>query len=78
LTDIKRKDAAGSIKFAFDVGKRTSQRWVDTGQGSSYEYTIKSVISVVKHDPLADMRKALAALPYGPQKALAGPKSSES
>jgi hypothetical protein len=71
LTEVKRRDPSGSVNFAFNVGKRTSQRWVDTNDGNSYEYTIESVINVVKHDPLAHMRKALSGiLPKAPPKQL--------
>jgi len=67
LGAVKRQDPAGSVTFAFNVGKKTSQRWVDTNEGNSYEYTIESIISVKKHDPLAHMRKAL--LPHLPRPA---------
>jgi hypothetical protein len=71
LSEVKKRDLSGSVNFAFNVGKRTSQRWVDTNDGNSYEYTIESVINVVKHDPLAHMRKALlGVLPKPPAKQL--------
>jgi hypothetical protein len=67
LVEQKKKDPGASLSFAFNVGKRTSQRWVDTNEGSSYEYTIESIINVVKHDPLAAMRQQLLpVLPKAP------------
>lgn len=59
LGNAKIRDPSASVNFAFKVGRRTSQKWVDTGQGNSYEYTVDSIINVVKHDPLASMRQQL-------------------
>lgn len=69
LATAKKNDEGASVKFAFEVGVKTSQRWVDTNEGNSYEYTIKSMLSVNRHDPLAEMRKALSGvLPKTQQK----------
>lgn len=79
LARIKKADASGSVQFAFDVGVRTSQKWVDTDEGTSYEYTIASRINFSKHDPLASLRAAIMpglAPPTGPAK-LEGPAKTE-
>jgi hypothetical protein len=62
VADVKKRDSSGSVNFAFEIGIRTSQRWVDTNEGNSYEYTIKSVFNVQQHDPLAHMRHSLRHL----------------
>jgi hypothetical protein len=68
LGEVKKRDEAGGVNFAFDIGVKTNQRWVDTGEGNSYEYTITSVFNVQKHDPLEHLRLALPPMPL--QKAL--------
>lgn len=74
LGAVKARDPSGSVGFSFEIGVRTSQRWVDTNEGNSYEYTVTSIFNVSKHDPLAHMRAAL--LPHMPKpkpKELAAP-----
>jgi len=66
LSDLRRRDPSGEggIDFAFKIGKKTSQRWVDTGEGNTYEYTIESVINIKQNDPLAHLNHVFqAALP---------------
>lgn len=67
LAEVKKRDSSGSVNFAFEVGIRTSQRWVDTNEGNSYEYTIKSIFNVQRHDPLAHMRNSLKAILPSPK-----------
>lgn len=76
LQDAKTRDKDASLSFAFNVGIRTSQRWVDSNEGNSYEYTIESVINVEKSDPLAGLRHSLAGILPKAQKALPGPTES--
>lgn len=77
LVDLKRRDPAGSIGFSFEIGIKTSQKWADTDQGTSYAYTVKSIINTAKHDPLAHLRQAVQAhLPRQVQKALPSPTGS--
>lgn len=74
LGAVKARDASGSVGFSFEIGVRTSQRWVDTNEGNSYEYTVTSIFNVSKHDPLAHMRQALLPhLPRPKPKELAAP-----
>lgn len=72
LRDIKKRDPGASVSFAFTIGVRTSQRWVDTNEGNSYEYTIRSQIGVTRADPLAHLRNTVRhALPAPAPKQLA-------
>lgn len=77
LVDLKRRDSAGSIGFSFEIGIKTSQKWADTDQGTSYAYTVKSIINTAKHDPLAHLRQAVQAhLPRpAPPRQLGAPES---
>lgn len=74
LQDLKERDPSGSVLFAFDIGIRTSQRWLDTTEGNSYEFSVRSVINVKRHDPLADLRsRVLPHLPPSKPAQLAAP-----
>lgn len=71
LRDVKKRDPSASVSFAFTIGVRTSQRWVDTDEGNSYEYTIRSHFGVSRADPLAHLRHTVRhALPAPSQKQL--------
>lgn len=59
LADVQKEDKGGTVQFAFDVGVKVSQKWIDTDQGNTYEYTIQSVLSVAKNDPLAAIRSQM-------------------
>lgn len=61
LVELRKVDATGGVQFAFEIGKKTSQRWVDTNEGNSYEYTQKSIVNVVRNDPLAALRSAISS-----------------
>jgi hypothetical protein len=77
LQSIKTDDKNASVNFAFNVGLKTSQRWADSGEGTTYEYTMESVINVERSDPLAHMRQALSGiLPKPAQKVLEAPSKS--
>lgn len=56
LTGLKREDSNGTVAFAFDIGVKPSQRWVDKDEGNSYEYLIESKVNVQQNDPLAQLR----------------------
>jgi hypothetical protein len=74
LQDAKTRDKDASLSFAFNVGLRTSQRWADSNEGNSYEYTVDSVINVERTDPLAHLRHSLASvLPKAAPKQIEGP-----
>jgi hypothetical protein len=60
LTSALKVDKGASVGFAFEVGVKPSQRWVDTDAGNSYEYTVTSRMTTERHDPLALMRQQLA------------------
>ena len=72
----KRTNPSDTIGFMFEVGKKPSQKWMDTDNGNSYEFTVKTHFQIDKADPLADMRRL--ALKSGPLaatlKRLAAPK----
>lgn len=77
LQDAKTRDKDASLSFAFNVGLRTSQRWADSNEGTSYEFIIDSVINVERTDPLAHLRHSLSSLlPKPVPRALPAPPKS--
>lgn len=53
----RRKEASDTVGFMFEVGKKPSQKWMDTDNGNSYEFTVKTHFQIDKVDPLAEMRR---------------------
>lgn len=67
LLELKKKDPAGTLSFAFDIGVKPSEKWVATDKGNSYEYTVKTVFESQQHDPLKELReRAMKTLPQLP------------
>jgi hypothetical protein len=64
LRQAKLQDSSASLRFGFDIGVKVSQRWLDTDEGNSYEYTVESIFETEEADPLAQLRgAAVQALP---------------
>lgn len=77
LQDIKTRDRNASVSFAFEVGIKTSDKWMASGEGASYEYTVESHINATRTDPLAHLRqKLLGVLPPLKPKQISGPTES--
>lgn len=61
---MRKEDATATLGFAFEIGVKPSSKWMETGQGNSYEYTVKTVFQSQQHDPLEALRRTvLKALP---------------
>jgi hypothetical protein len=58
----RRADTSDSIQFLFEVGVKPSQKWIDTDNGNSYEFTIKTHFKLDKADPLAAMRQLASSV----------------
>jgi hypothetical protein len=54
---MKRQDVGATLGFSFEIGVKPSQRFLETQEGNSYEYTVKSVFKAKSHDPLAALRE---------------------
>jgi hypothetical protein len=59
FSNMRKEDPAATLGFAFEIGVKVSERWKETGQGNSYEYTVKTVFQTKQHDPLAQLRASV-------------------
>jgi hypothetical protein len=69
IVEAKKNDADSSLQFAFVIGVKQSSRWLETDQGSSYEYTVESMIETKQDDPLAALRGTVMAQLPAPEPA---------
>lgn len=56
FANMKKDDSGATLGFSFEIGVKPSQRFLETEEGNSYEYTVKSVFKAKSHDPLAALR----------------------
>lgn len=68
LKKIQAQDPNASVTFAFQVGVKPSLKWLASGDGTSYEYTVKSYFRVQRHDALAELRASVMQCLPAPQK----------
>lgn len=78
LLQLKRRDPTGSLQFAFEIGIKPSQKWIDSDLGNSYEYTVTSILNVRQNNPLAELERILEPVLALPKPVTPPTPSSES